>query len=87
MQLFRNVYIFYDASIESSFKNGETILTHVQKLVSNMFPAIRQPKLIQQFIQAVSNIKTIVGTRKNDFLIDDNDVIRHFASEFLIGSI
>ena len=86
IQLFKNIFIFYYASIEQTVeKQGETIVSYVKKILeTDVFP-MRKPKIIKQFIQAIGNIKRVTGIKKQNFDMKETEFYRYFATENIIG--
>ena len=59
MQLFRNVFVFYDKEIEDRLAPGETIITYISNALKNQcFPQVSRPaKIVKNLMAAIATIK------------------------------
>lgn len=59
LQLYKNLYVFYDKKLEYSVPQGQTMLQYIKhKIVNeNGFQAMRLSKFTKEFITQVQHIK------------------------------
>ena len=88
VQLFKNIYAFYDKKLEESLPKDKTILDHISEVLHNDcgFSGPRQPKQIVAFLEAVSKLKKVDGVKKEEYKITQTDFVKFFISEHVIGS-
>lgn len=87
MQLFKNMYVFYDSNLEDSLPEGANILDHVISKVTAYFQGVRHSqKLIKKFLGDVQKVKSVMGVQKNPFPMTDSEFVRLFVSEHVMGT-
>lgn len=87
VQLFKNIYVFYDSNLEDTLPEGVTILDHVLQKVNAYFHGVRHSqKLIKKFLGDVQKVKSVMGVQKNAFPMTDTEFVRLFISEHVMGT-
>ena len=88
VQLFRNIYAFYDKKLEESLPQGKSILDHINEVLHNDcgFSGPRQPKQVVAFLDAISKVKKVDGIKREELKITQTEFVKFFLSEHVIGS-
>ena len=88
VQLFRNLFVFYDKEIEDRLAPGENIISRIYNALNNQcFPRVSRPaKIVNQLMAAIATIKHVNSLKTKDCVMGETDFVRHFVSEHLIGA-
>ena len=89
VQLFKNLFIFYDKEIEGTLPKGVNIIDYFSNILQNLFPPISRPsKVMKQLQDSIAAIKpkNINTLKTKNSPINENDFVRYFVSEHLIGA-
>lgn len=84
-QIYKNMYIFYDKKIEEVIGKGKTILDVVREKIPQCYGA-KLSKEIKQISDHIGTIKNPQGIRKQDAPINENEFLRLFSTDHIIGA-
>lgn len=85
-QLFKNMFIFYDAAIEKRLPPGETMLGYVKRLLeTQVFNFVRRPKALKKFVEAVNSIESLTSQKLVHYDMKETEFVKFFASEHVTG--
>ena len=81
--------MFYDKEIEQELPDGENIINYMSTTLNNLYPPISRPvKIVKLLMDSIAAIKPkYINTLKTkNCPINENDFVRYFVSEHLIGA-